>query len=426
MKNIFTLLIVLIFPLTVFSTAQYGDILIINKDTFTFFSNPLLLRQDIESLSSKLFDNINRQTPTSCWMGCIAEWTLVDNEIYLTNIFDCDCKMKADLKKIFPNEIKNGKIKASWLTDNLYIPKGKILYEHGVFESIYEKELVFKFEKGILKSQKEVDNSKTHISIYTQEDSLVDFIQKHINWTNLPDLKGKRLTVDIGCQTGDFSKPDSIELINGVDNDLFNKEALRVVNLIPDWDVLYRHGEVCRIKWILPIVFDDEWRKDTHANMRLQPVELLNWKSKHFDISVEYSPPWAKGDFEIDSEDTLKVSFFNDQNGSELTIWIEPAPPDPYPGTLMSQTPMNAVYDSILNAHPENRNLQEAFKIEFHKKKYEWHPFEVHSEKWGMRKEDYLTRWIGKRFIKVILTYKKENAIEMREFQTKNIRLFEN
>lgn len=156
------------------------------------------------------------------------------------------------------------------------------------------------------------------------------------------------------------------------------------------------------------------------------PAKVSNWKSKHFDVSVEYAQPWAKADVEIDSEDTLRVCFFNDQNGSELTIQIEPAPPDPYPGTLMSQTPMTAVYDSILNAHPQNSNLQKAMERKFHKKEYEWHPFEVHSEKWGMRKQDYFSRWMGKLFIKVILTYKEVNAIEMREFQTKNIKLFEN
>ncbi len=211
--------------------------------------------------------------------------------------------------------------------------------------------MVLTFEKGILKSQKEVDNSKTHISIFNEEDNLVDFIQKHINWANLPDLKGERLTVRVSCQNGEFSKPDSIKLENGVDNDLFNKEALRVVNLIPDWDVMYQHGELQRSYRVLQIVFDDEWRKDTNVNKRLQLAELLNWKSKYLDLSVYYSPPWAKRDIEIDNEDTLKVSFFNDQNGSELTIWIAPAPPDPYPDGLMSQTPMIAIYDSILASH---------------------------------------------------------------------------
>jgi hypothetical protein len=160
--------------------------------------------------------------------------------------------------------------------------------------------------------------------------------------------------------------------------------------------------------------------------LNLPAVEVLNWKSKHLDISVEYAHPWAKADFEIDNEDTLIVSFFNCLNGSELSILIEPAPPDPHPDGLMSQTPMNAVYENILNGHPENSNLHKAIDIEFHKKEYEWHPFKVHSEKWGMRKKDYLSGWIRTRFIIVILTYKEVNAIEMREFQTNNLKLFEN
>ena len=41
MKRLFYLLTALIFPLTVFSTAQEGDILIWNEDTLAIFSNPL-------------------------------------------------------------------------------------------------------------------------------------------------------------------------------------------------------------------------------------------------------------------------------------------------------------------------------------------------------------------------------------------------
>jgi hypothetical protein len=33
--------------------------------------------------------------------------------------------------------------------------------------------------------------------------------------------------------------------------------------------------------------------------LNLPAVEVLNWKSKHLDISVEYAHPWAKADFEI-------------------------------------------------------------------------------------------------------------------------------
>ncbi len=48
------------------------------------------------------------------------------------------------------------------------------------------------------------------------------------------------------------------------------------------------------------------------------------------------------------------------------------------------------------------------------------------TQKNGLRKQDYLSRWLGKLFMKVILTYKNENANEMHEFQTKNLKLFEN
>ncbi len=163
----------------------------------------------------------------------------------------------------------------------------------------------------------------------------------------------------------------------------------------------------------------------TNNKFKLPQIKILKWESKHFDISVKYTQPWKKN-CTIDSKDTLMVTFFNNQNGSELTILIEPAPPDPHPETLLSITPMNAVYKRILSAHPNNRNLQKATDTKINNYEYECHPFEVYSEKWGMRNQNYYSRWLGKLFMIVILTYKKENANEMREFETNYLKLFEN
>jgi hypothetical protein len=41
-------------------------------------------------------------------------------------------------------------------------------------------------------------------------------------------------------------------------NDIYNKEALRVVKSIPEWDVLYRHGELFNILYMVPVVFENE------------------------------------------------------------------------------------------------------------------------------------------------------------------------
>ena len=50
MKYIYVLIVLLLFSLRVFATAQFGDILIWKGDTLVLFSNPLKLKTDYNSL----------------------------------------------------------------------------------------------------------------------------------------------------------------------------------------------------------------------------------------------------------------------------------------------------------------------------------------------------------------------------------------
>jgi len=81
MKRLFNILMVLFIPIAVYATGQEGDILIWNEDTLFIFSNPLELRDDIDTLEPKLFGDQDAGITTACWRGYVAEWTLIDNEI---------------------------------------------------------------------------------------------------------------------------------------------------------------------------------------------------------------------------------------------------------------------------------------------------------------------------------------------------------
>ena len=264
MKRLINILISLIIPIFGFATGQAGDILIWNGDTLTIFSNPLELRSDIDSLRPKLFGEKDAGINTACWRGYIAEWTIIENEIYLTNIFSCNYdSIKSDLKVVFGSECKNGTVQATWVTGNILIPKGKLInYVHLGYDSFYETELVLTLKKGKLIEQKEYDNSKSYKSMFPEnEDSLQNFIYSNIDWNKIPDLKDEKIRVFISIQSGQTTKPDSIVILRGSENEILNQEALRVVRLIPEWDVYYKLGEVYRMKWTLPIIFDEQRRK---------------------------------------------------------------------------------------------------------------------------------------------------------------------
>ncbi|MFT5618275.1 MAG: hypothetical protein ACI85I_001507 [Arenicella sp.] len=265
MKKIINILIILIIPISGFATGQVGDKLIWNGDSLTVFSNPLELLYDIDSLRPKLFGEKEAGVNTACWRGYIAEWTMIENDIYLTNIFSSnyyDDSIKSDLKAVFGAECENGKVKATWITGKILIPKSKLIhYVHIGYESFYETEQVLTFENGILTGKEEYNNSKSYESIFTEkQDSLHKFLYTNIEWGRIQNLKDEKVRVFISIQSGRTRKPDSVSIIRGSENEMLNKEALRVVNLIPEWDVYYRLGKVYRKKWTIPIVFNEQKR----------------------------------------------------------------------------------------------------------------------------------------------------------------------
>ena len=266
MRRIIKILIIIIFPVTVFATGQAGDRLIWNGDTLKVFNNPLNLRRDLNTLRPKLFGEEEGGWMTSCWRGYIAEWTIIDEEIYLTNIFSCtyfEDSIKSDLKLVFDTEYENGKVKATWITGKLKIPKGKLIhYVHDGYQSFYETELVLTFKNGLLTEQKEYDNSNSSKSVFTEnQDSLYNFIYTNINWSKIPDLKDEKVRVFISIQSSETTKPDSIVIIRKAENETLNQEALRVFNLIPEWNVYYRLGEVRRRRMSYAVIFDEQKRK---------------------------------------------------------------------------------------------------------------------------------------------------------------------
>lgn len=165
------------------------------------------------------------------------------------------------METVFGAEYENGKVKATWINEQILIPKGKLIHYIDEGYQFYETELVLNFKNGKLIEQKEYDNTKSYKSIFTEnQDSLQNFIYSNIDWKKVPDLKNEKVKVFITIASGETRKPDSVYIIRGSDNEILNQEALRVVNLIPEWDVYYRRGKFYRIAWSVPVIFDEQKR----------------------------------------------------------------------------------------------------------------------------------------------------------------------
>jgi len=262
-----------------FGTAQIPDLIIYKGDTLSLFSCPLDSYPNQDLINPRGLFGSKGCFYTACWRNYVATWEIINNELYLTEIrnacyptnlrgVSASYKGKvetdsigneyADLKKLFPQGFKNGKVKADWVIGKLYAPKGNLLYYiHDGFQSTYESELELTIVDGTLIESRELDNSKTRKSIYIEDQKLLkEFIYSNIRRENLPesDTIKRRVIVAI-VSSDDNGKIDSVNVLRGV-NEIYDKEAVRVIKSIPEWEVIYLHGEKVNRGWTIPVNFD--------------------------------------------------------------------------------------------------------------------------------------------------------------------------
>lgn len=264
LNKVILLLFLLIFPLVKsFAAGQILDKLIFNGDTLSIYSSPLEQLFANSSLTHNLFGNKQTHSTTICSSGYQANWTIINEQLYLTGIFSClfsEDSLKADLKMLFGNKFNDGKVKADWVNNTVIAPKGKLLYHEG-FGSIYEKELELLFDNGKLIGSITYDNSKTGQSIYRQNrEKLPEFIYKNINWSNLAGFNEQPIRVYIQFSANELGVVDIAKVVKGY-NEIFDKEAVRVIKAIPNWEFFYRNGKLVRSTWTVPIIFSNENRK---------------------------------------------------------------------------------------------------------------------------------------------------------------------
>lgn len=237
-----------------YGTAQIPDFLIYKGDTLAIYSNPLESYFATHPRPNSIFDKYGYNS-TACWRGYVGYWELKNDSLFLINIQGDSTSV--DLSLIFNDREIKSKIFADWYDNSIYNPYGKLLhYEHMGYASIYEFEREFVFTHGILKSINFCDNSKTKKSKYTQDnDLLINYIKTNTNHSLLPDSVDKaRVFVQI-IKVTEAGQIDSVNIIRGF-NDTLDKEALRVVKSIPEWDILYNHGKSFNLIWTIPVIFE--------------------------------------------------------------------------------------------------------------------------------------------------------------------------
>jgi len=126
------------------------------------------------------------------------------------------------------------------------------------YDSYYDKEIEFNIKNGDIVETRKYNYPFAKISPFRiDEKKLIKFIYSSINWDNIPKIEGKGLRVLVRFSANERGLIDSINVVKMKnENFIFVNEAIRVVKLIPEWDVFYRRGKHIRIPWTFPVIFN--------------------------------------------------------------------------------------------------------------------------------------------------------------------------
>jgi hypothetical protein len=135
-------------------TAQITEQLVYNNKTYGMATEPLEpYLNKIKKTKRPLFIFTN----TGCWRGYFGTWEIKDNTLFLIGLnAQVDQGREVGIDYLFPGQTH---VFAEWFSGEIRVPRGRMLeYIHAGYETIYEKDMFLKFEKGILKSRRVVDN----------------------------------------------------------------------------------------------------------------------------------------------------------------------------------------------------------------------------------------------------------------------------
>ena len=272
MKRYIFIFILILISTSVFSTWQVGDILIFENKKYQLLDIPLEAYPEIDSIRGKFFGDKEGGFNTGCWRAYIAEWTVEEETVFLTNIYSCDYfsegdSIKSNLEDIFGDKCVDGKVKAYWISKELLVADGKlIIYHNDGFRRFYDKEKGFFIEKGNLIEVVDYDNSKMKKSEYFDNPKLLlPFIYSNIRWDSLLDVTDEKVRVIVTFSSGETEKPENINVVRGSSNPIFNEEAKRVIGSLK-WDVYYKKGKPVRVRYTIPVVFSQEY-KSKYSNL---------------------------------------------------------------------------------------------------------------------------------------------------------------
>ena len=135
-------------------TIQAGDILSYNGKKTTIATEPLKTYLETRSDISFIFKS------TALVRGYIGNWKIKNKKLFLVSLVGfIKSNEKVDLEYLFPNKIE---VFADWFSGKIRIPEGDMLEKINLgYSSVYERDRILNFKKGILINETFIDNTKS-------------------------------------------------------------------------------------------------------------------------------------------------------------------------------------------------------------------------------------------------------------------------
>ena len=134
-------------------TIQAGDILSYNGEKTTIVTEPLKPYLESRSDISFIFKS------TALVRGYIGTWKIKNKKLFLVSLIGfIENNEKVDLNYVFPNKKE---VFADWFSGQIRIPEGNLLKKIRIgYASIFERDKILKFNKGIWISEDIMYNAK--------------------------------------------------------------------------------------------------------------------------------------------------------------------------------------------------------------------------------------------------------------------------
>ena len=232
-------------------THQIADLLLVGNDTLFIFSNPLeQVFGDSNPRPDEFFEDCSS---TACWRGYQATWRLEADLLYLVEIGDCcgeDSLPIEGINRLVQGRYRNGKALADWFSGDVLAPQGERLrYAHMGYASIYEREIIFRFEKGRLVSRDTLSNIPTREPRFPGDmRAFQHYVVERVDWGKLSIQEREVLAV----VTVDTMGVATVDTVLRAPSAQISDEIRRVVESAPKWEPGYERGKKHSYQWIMP------------------------------------------------------------------------------------------------------------------------------------------------------------------------------